>query len=462
MNVNVIDSLQWLGLALLGALFAHALLSRGVKRLLWAWSPLATEGTETLTYQRRVYSTADRRSWLVVGVAACAGLAWGAGLAWPSPASPGLMLVGALGVLAALAFDLQRWERVAVSADSVWYQRGLGQVVHRVLISSIRDVQVHEFREPGFSLRHGFRNRSARVSLILSDEYLSLPKADAWTDGNAVDDMATFLLLQLPKSRQALESSAQEVPATVAALIPTLVQAVVPSAPAAPQNAVSTAVPTAVPTAATTAATKAAPTAAPTAAPLAAPTAAAKVAPASRELEVSGSMLPTAQASKSTQASTQASTPSAPLTPPAPGGHPPKLPPRQDPPKPAVNGTAAALGPPPTHQSSIKSPPPAPSAPSAPAKATKIVEPAATAKAFQTVKLVQAAQENEGFIRPDGRPSLAAVPNPTWWPQLDQLEPEPKPKPKQDPPPDEEALRQALQRLRDQAKLAIGQPPRAR
>mgnify|MGYP002141142635 CR=1 FL=1 len=38
------------------------------------------------------------------------------------------------------SLDLRRWERVAVSANNLWFQRGLGQKVHQVALENIRDV----------------------------------------------------------------------------------------------------------------------------------------------------------------------------------------------------------------------------------------------------------------------------------------------------------------------------------
>ncbi len=142
-----------------------------------------------------------------------AGAAWGLGLVWHSSWSPWLMLLGVLGVLAALAMDLQRWERVAVSGNSLWFQRGLGHTVHQVLIANIRDVQVQEFSEGGFTLRRGLRNRSARLSLITGDKRLvSLPKTDASSGGDAVENMANFLRLRLQQIREAEQQKGPQAP----------------------------------------------------------------------------------------------------------------------------------------------------------------------------------------------------------------------------------------------------------
>ncbi|MES2888290.1 MAG: hypothetical protein V4739_09800 [Pseudomonadota bacterium] len=208
--MNVIESLLLLGLALSGAVVAHALLGRVVKVLLWAWSPLASGEAEACTYQRSVYFTAEPALLVVVGVAAASGLAWGLGLVWHTVFSPWLMMAGVLGVLAALGLDLQRWERVAVSAHNVWFQRGLGHTVHQLAIDNIRDVSVQESAEGGFTLRRGRRNRSIRLSLRTLDKRLiALPKTDARSGLEAVENMANFLRLRLQQQREAALEKAQ-------------------------------------------------------------------------------------------------------------------------------------------------------------------------------------------------------------------------------------------------------------
>lgn len=209
-GVDVIESLLLLGLALSGAVVAHALLSKVVKVLLWAWSPLASGEAEACTYQRSVYFTSEPALLVVVGVAAASGLAWGLGLIWHTVFSPWLMLAGALGVLTALGFDLQCWERVAVSANNVWFQRGLGHTVHQLAIDNIREVSVHESAEGGFTLRRGRRNRSVRLSLRTLDKHvIALPKTDARSGLEAVENMANFLRLRLQQQREAALEKAQ-------------------------------------------------------------------------------------------------------------------------------------------------------------------------------------------------------------------------------------------------------------
>jgi hypothetical protein len=85
-----------------------------------------------------VYHTADRPMLEIVGLAAGAGLV----LWWPSAtgwAACGPLAFVLLGV--AVAVDVLRWERVAVSAHNLWFQRGYRSRVHQVALENIRDVR---------------------------------------------------------------------------------------------------------------------------------------------------------------------------------------------------------------------------------------------------------------------------------------------------------------------------------
>jgi hypothetical protein len=209
--MEAIESLLLSGLALSGALMAQALLSRGVKALLWAWTPLACGETEACTYQRAVYRTADPALLPVVGLTLGAGVAWGVGLALPSMASPWLMLAGVLGVLVALVLDLQRWERVAASGNNLWFQRGMGHTVHQVAIGNIREVTVQESPETGPTLRRWRHNRCARLGLRMADKrVLALPKTDAFSGIEAVENMANFLRERLQQLHEAEQAQARK------------------------------------------------------------------------------------------------------------------------------------------------------------------------------------------------------------------------------------------------------------
>jgi hypothetical protein len=172
------------------------------KALLWAWSPLARDEVEVKVYQRAVYRTADPTLQPVVGAVATAGLVWGLGLVWHSSMSAWLMLAGVMAIMAALAMDLQRWERVAVTANSVWFQRGFGHNVHHISLNQIREVLIQEKDEQGATLRRWRNNRSARLAIRMTDGGLvALPKTDAFSGRKTIETMANFLRHRLQQSR---------------------------------------------------------------------------------------------------------------------------------------------------------------------------------------------------------------------------------------------------------------------
>lgn len=200
--MKILEIFLLLAAALLGALIVHAALSRLTKALLWAWSPLSRDEPEVKVYQRAVYRTADPTLRPVVGVVATAGLAWGLGLVWNSFFSSWLMFTGVMAIMAAIVMDLQRWERVAVTANSVWFQRGFGHNVHHISLNQIREVLVQEKNEHGATLRRWRNNRSVRLAIRMADRRLvALPKTDAFSGRKTIETMADFLRHRLQHSR---------------------------------------------------------------------------------------------------------------------------------------------------------------------------------------------------------------------------------------------------------------------
>lgn len=185
--------------ALAFGLAAHALLSRAVKLVLWAWSPLASGEPEAATYERRVYHTADKRTMQIAAAAAVSGLPWlvalaGGGALW--------WWLGMLAVAGVIAFDVISWERVAISAHYLWFQRGFRGKVHQVALENIRDGSVEETEARGFTLRYGTQNRLVRLQVRLSDKrVIALPKTDARSGHESVESVSNFLRMRLQQLR---------------------------------------------------------------------------------------------------------------------------------------------------------------------------------------------------------------------------------------------------------------------
>ena len=197
------QSRLWLLAGIALAFGLHVLLARAIKAVLSSVAPLASGAPEAAGYQRSVYGTPGTQTGQVVAMVAGAGLALGAAI------TLGWGWLGALALLAvvgAVGLDLHRWERVAASADWVWFQRGFLQKAHQVAIENIRDTSVHEEDAAGFTLRHGTRNRTCRLNLRMNDKRIvALPKTDAFADLDAVEAVANHI-----RSRQALTQGVAE------------------------------------------------------------------------------------------------------------------------------------------------------------------------------------------------------------------------------------------------------------
>lgn len=184
--------------ALAFGLVAHVLVAKGVKVILWAWAPLASGEPEAASYERKVYHTADKSMMLVVAAAALAGLPWLAALAagglwWMA----GFLCVGAVVVL-----DVLWWERVAISAHYLWFQRGFRGKVHQVALENVRDGSIEETEVRGFTLRHGRENRLVRLQVRMADKrVIALPKTDGHNGFASVESVGNFLRMRLQQMR---------------------------------------------------------------------------------------------------------------------------------------------------------------------------------------------------------------------------------------------------------------------
>ncbi len=186
---------------------AHFVASRAGKAVLWAVRPLATGEAQAYTYERDVWRTAEPAMLQVVVAALVSGL-----VVWLGAVSGWSWLkgLGGLAWLGALVLDLLRWERVAVSANYLWFQRGLRERVHQVAYENIRDVEVKEEDVGGFTLRHGRENRVCRLQVRMKDKrVVALPKTDAHSGLGAVEDVANQLRQRLRhlEDREAMQRS---------------------------------------------------------------------------------------------------------------------------------------------------------------------------------------------------------------------------------------------------------------
>ncbi|MFT3664048.1 hypothetical protein [Piscinibacter sp.] len=205
--MDTLTSVITLPMSLAAAGAAHFLASRAVKAVLWSVSPLATGEPQAYTYERDVWRTAEPATLqVVIAVLASGAVVWlGALLGWRWLSGAGIA-----AWFGALALDLLRWERVAVSAHNLWFQRGLRERVHQVAYENILDVHVEEKDTGGFTLRRGRANRVCRLNVRMKDKrVVALPKTDAHAGLADVEEVANQLRQRLRhlEDREAMRRS---------------------------------------------------------------------------------------------------------------------------------------------------------------------------------------------------------------------------------------------------------------
>jgi hypothetical protein len=135
----------------------------------------------------------------IVGMAAGAGLVLWIGVAtgWGILWAAAFVLLGVT-----VTVDVLRWERVAVSAHNLWFQRGYRNRVHQVALENIRDASVEESEGHGITLRHGRDNRLVRLTVRMKDKrVVALPKTDAGGGVEAVEKVANHLRMRIAQVR---------------------------------------------------------------------------------------------------------------------------------------------------------------------------------------------------------------------------------------------------------------------
>jgi hypothetical protein len=179
----------------------HAVVAMAIKGMLRRFKPLANTEPEIAGYDRSVYHSSDPVMLTVVAIAALGGVGlWYGGYA---VSESGWYAGGAL-VWLAVAVDLWFWQRVTVSAEYVWFKRGLRGRVHQVHIENVRDAHVEEEEAGGLSLR-GTRNTTVRLKLRMRDRHVAaLPKTDARGGGReAVAQVAQLVGERIARAKAA-------------------------------------------------------------------------------------------------------------------------------------------------------------------------------------------------------------------------------------------------------------------
>lgn len=181
-------------LAVLVALLLEQAAVRALRALLLAHQPLSGEHTDSMLYERNLWTPGEsellpvRLALLASGLLAAVALArsdwplWPAFIAWTF----------------ALGWDLWTWERVAASVKFVSWRRGWRQSARRVAVSELREVLVVERKRP-VKGSIGVQPAACQLVLMLSGgKAVKLPRtASALGGERRVEDLANFVRLQM-------------------------------------------------------------------------------------------------------------------------------------------------------------------------------------------------------------------------------------------------------------------------
>ncbi|AKJ27018.1 PH domain-containing protein [Caldimonas brevitalea] len=196
-------SLGWvlaLPACLAGAALLEQLTVRGIRAVQLSAAPLSGDHVDSVYYERSAWTPGERDNivlWLALGTAG--------GALWASmlfDIRTALLAVPAW--LAALGWDLWRWERAAASVKFVSWRRGWRQSARRVPVSRLASVDVHEKPVLGplsvCSLR-----------LTLDDgKVVKLPRTCSLGGLDRVEDVANFIRLQMQQVEELRRRRANE------------------------------------------------------------------------------------------------------------------------------------------------------------------------------------------------------------------------------------------------------------
>lgn len=167
---------------------------RGVRAALLAHQPLSGEHTDSVVYERSLWTPGEREllpvrlALLASGLLAAVALARDDWPLWPA------LLAWAF----ALGWDMWTWERVAASVKFVSWRRGWRKSARRVAVSELREVLVVERKRPAKgSARLG--PAACQLVLMLSGgKAVKLPRTGSALGGEEkVENLANFVRLQM-------------------------------------------------------------------------------------------------------------------------------------------------------------------------------------------------------------------------------------------------------------------------
>lgn len=188
-------SFWWLVAALIVAVALEVLVVRVATAVHLSYSPLSGDETDSVTYQRSLFTPGDPALWWVWGGLAAGGLLWWLGAAFDSG---WLIALGWLAWLGATGWDLWTWERVGASVKFVSWRRGWQHSTRRLPVSQVRQLHVVE-KESVLPL--GFarvRLAACYIALEMADgKAIKLPRTAVIGGLERVENLANFVRLQM-------------------------------------------------------------------------------------------------------------------------------------------------------------------------------------------------------------------------------------------------------------------------
>lgn len=188
-------SVWWLVAALIAAVALELLVVRVVTAVHLSYAPLSGDETDSVVYQRSLFTPGETTLLGVWGGLVAAGLLWWLGAAYDSG---WLIALGFLAWLGATGWDLWTWERVAASVKFVSWRRGWQHSTRRVPVAQVRELHVVE-KESVLPL--GFarvRFAACYIALEMADgKAIKLPRTAVIGGLERVENVANFVRLQM-------------------------------------------------------------------------------------------------------------------------------------------------------------------------------------------------------------------------------------------------------------------------
>lgn len=201
-------SLWWLIAAVLAAVALEQLVVRVAAAVHLSFAPLSEDQTDSVVYQRSIFTPGERDLAFVWGGLLAAGLLWWLGASFDNG---WVSAVGWLAWLGAAGWDAWTWERAAASVKYVSWRRGWQQSTRRVPVSQVRQLHVVE-KESVLPVGIGrLRLVACYIALEMADgKAIKLPRTGVIGGLEKVENLANFVRVQMQMVEDTRKRAAAE------------------------------------------------------------------------------------------------------------------------------------------------------------------------------------------------------------------------------------------------------------